>query len=206
MSAMLQTIDELPQMGGLDDSPRGRVLRAAAHVFRTQGYYRSTVRDLARVVGIQSGSLFHHFRSKEDILCAVMEEAITYNTARMQEAVDKGATVAARLHGLIRAELESINGDTGDAMAVLVYEWGSLSRENQQRFLAMRDRYEQLWLDVLRDAKAEGLISHEPFIWRRLIGGAISWTVTWYRRSGPITLDQLADMVMDMARSTPAAG
>ena len=195
----VQTLDDIPHMGGLDDSPRGRVLRAAAHLFRTQGYERSTVRDLARVVGIQSGSLFHHFKTKEDILCAVMEEAIRYNTARMQEAVDTGKTTAERLRGLIRAELESINGDTGDAMAVLVYEWGALSKANQEHFLVMRAHYENLWLNVLKAAREEGLIRHEPFIWRRLVGGAISWTVTWYRRSGPVTLDQLAGMVLEMA-------
>lgn len=195
----VETVDELPVMGGLDDSPRGRVLRAAAHLFRQQGYERTTVRDLARVVGIQSGSLFHHFKTKEDILCAVMEEGILYNTARMAEAVEQGSTPSEQLRGLIRAELESINGATGDAMAVLVYEWNALSPEKQAGFLKMRERYEALWLDVLVVAKAEGLVSHDPFLWRRLIGGAISWTVTWYRKSGPVSLDRLADMVLAMA-------
>lgn len=198
-AAGVQTVDDIPLMGGLDDSPRGRVLRAAAHLFRTQGYERTTVRDLARVVGIQSGSLFHHFRTKEDILCAVMEEGIIYNTARMAEAVEKGKTPREQLRGLILAELDSINGETGDAMAVLVYEWNALSAENQQRFLKMRERYESLWLDVLKAAKEQGLIPHEPFIWRRLIGGSISWTVTWYRSSGPVSIEQLADMTLDMA-------
>lgn len=198
-----QSLDSIPHMGGLDDSPRGRVLRAAAHLFRTQGFERTTVRDLARVVGIQSGSLFHHFKTKEDILCAVMEEAITYNTTRMAEAVASGKTPREQLHGLIRAELESINGDTGDAMAVLVYEWGALSPDNQARFLKMREHYETLWLEVLAAARAQGLIAHDPFVWRRLISGAISWTVTWYRQSGPVSLDALADMVLEMALKSP---
>lgn len=203
-TATVQSVDELPQMGGLDDSPRGRVLRAAAHLFRSQGYERTTVRDLARVVGIQSGSLFHHFKTKEDILCAVMEEGILYNTGRMVEAVESGKTPAQQLRGLIRAELDSINGETGDAMAVLVYEWNALSQDNKTRFLKMRERYENLWLDVLKAAREHGLMQHDPFIWRRLIGGAISWTVTWYRPSGPVSLDQLTDMVLDMALKAQA--
>jgi len=68
----LTNLDDLPQVGGLNDSPRGRVLRAAAYLFHLQGYSRTTVREIAQVVGIQSGSLFHHFKTKEDILCAVM--------------------------------------------------------------------------------------------------------------------------------------
>lgn len=127
-----------------------------------------------------------------------------FNTARMAEAVEAGRTPREQLRGLVRAELESINGDTGDAMAVLVYEWGALSPENQQRFLTMRARYENLWLEVFAAARAQGLMHHDPFIWRRLIGGAISWTVTWYRQSGPVSLDQLADMVLEMALTSPS--
>lgn len=203
-AATMQSLDNIPHMGGLDDSPRGRVLRAAAHLFRSQGFERTTVRDLARVVGIQSGSLFHHFKTKEDILYAVMEEAIIYNTARMLEAVEAGKTPQDRLRGLIRAELESINGITGDAMAVLVHEWGSLCPNNQKRFLTMRAKYENIWQDVLVDARAQGLMSYDPFVWRRLLSGAIFWTVTWYRPSGPVSLDQLTDMVLEMALKLPA--
>lgn len=57
-------------------SARGRLLNEAARLFRDKGYERTTVRDLAAAVGIQSGSLFHHFRTKEEILKAVMVETI----------------------------------------------------------------------------------------------------------------------------------
>src|SRR5690606_24593032 len=67
-------------------SARGRLLNEAARLFRDKGYERTTVRDLAAAVGIQSGSLFHHFRTKEEILKAVMVETIRLNTAAMQAA------------------------------------------------------------------------------------------------------------------------
>ena len=106
---------------------RGRLLKEAARLFRDKGYERTTVRDLAAAVGIQSGSLFHHFRTKEDILKAVMVETIRLNTALMQAAMDAVDAPRDKLRALIRAELESINGLTGEAMAVLVFEWRSLS-------------------------------------------------------------------------------
>lgn len=71
---------------------RGRLLKEAARLFRDKGYERTTVRDLAAAVGIQSGSLFHHFRTKEEILKAVMVETIRLNTALMQAAVDAAPT------------------------------------------------------------------------------------------------------------------
>ena len=79
----LSVMRELVDHGQLTDpdSARGKLLQTAAHLFRNKGFERTTVRDLASAVGIQSGSLFHHFKSKDDILRAVMEETIRYNTA-----------------------------------------------------------------------------------------------------------------------------
>ena len=129
------------------DSARGRLLREAARLFRDKGYERTTVRDLAAAVGIQSGSLFHHFRTKEEILKAVMVETIRLNTAVMQAAMEAADSSRDKLRALVSAELESINGQTGEAMAVLVFEWRSLSEASQAEVLKLRDIYEALWLD-----------------------------------------------------------
>lgn len=190
MSDLASMIEE----GKITDphSPRGRLLAKAAHLFKEKGYERTTVRDIAREVGIQSGSIFHHFRSKEDILYAVMEETILFNTERMRAAVACAQTPQDKVLALIRCELESVLGVTGEAMAVLVYEWRSLSEENQRRILELRDIYESIWLAALKEAKAAGLMSADTFIARRFLTGALSWTVTWFRPQGSLSLDDLA--------------
>lgn len=177
---------------------RGRLLREAARLFRDKGYERTTVRDLAAAVGIQSGSLFHHFRTKEEILKAVMVETIRLNTALMRSAVNAADSHHDKLRALVRAELESINGQTGEAMAVLVFEWRSLSEGAQAEVLKLRDIYEALWLDVLGALGKDKALLADPFIVRRMLTGALSWTVTWYRPDGGLTLDDLTAQVMAM--------
>lgn len=179
-------------------SARGRLLHQAAALFRDKGYERTTVRDLAAAVGIQSGSLFHHFRTKEEILKAVMVETIRLNTALMQAAVDSADTNHEKLRALIRAELESINGQTGEAMAVLVFEWRSLSEAGRAEVLELRDIYEALWLEVLGALRDEEIVRADPFVVRRMLTGALSWTVTWYRQDGGLSLDDLTSQVMVM--------
>lgn len=199
MTAAPRARRKMPLVNGMEDSPRGKLLSAAAHLFRTQGYERTTVRDIAARVGIQSGSLFHHFASKEEILKAVMFDVIRFNTERMRKAVDEAADTRARLRALIECELQSIVGDTREAMAVLVYSWEGLLPASQKEVLALRAVYEQIWLDVLAQAKEEALVDVEPFVLRRLLTGAISWSGTWFDPKGSMSIAALVDTVLGMA-------
>ncbi|PZE11955.1 TetR/AcrR family transcriptional regulator [Pseudomonas sp. 57B-090624] len=191
---------ELVATGQVTDpeSARGKLLQTAAHLFRSKGYERTTVRDLAGAVGIQSGSIFHHFKSKDEILRSVMEETILYNTALMKASLADATNLRERVLALIRCELQSIMGGTGEAMAVLVYEWRSLSEEGQRYILELRDAYELLWLDVLGEAKAQGYFNADPFILRRFLTGALSWTTTWFRPEGAMSLDQLCEEALSL--------
>ncbi|WP_151980183.1 TetR/AcrR family transcriptional regulator [Acinetobacter guerrae] len=193
------SIEQIPKIVCFDESPRGRLLLGAAYLFYKQGYDKTTVRQLGEFIGIQSGSLFHHFKSKDDILATVMEQTIIYNFARLKEAAERSHDPEQQLRHLIKAELVSIAGDTGAAMAVLVHEWFSLSKEKQDFLLKMRNEYEQVWLDVIEKLRVQGKVKHDAFIWRRLLGGAISWTVTWYKPEGKISIEELTEMVLDMA-------
>ncbi|MDX1693839.1 MAG: TetR/AcrR family transcriptional regulator [Ketobacteraceae bacterium] len=186
---------------GLDDSPRGRILKAAAHLFRHKGFERTTVRDLAQEVGIQSGSIFHHFKTKEEILRQVMVEVILFNTERMRRELAAAKSPRDRLLALIRCELQSINGETGEAMAVLTNEWRSLKPDSQKDILVLRDTYEQMWLDVLNECQSAGMIppSVDTFILRRFLTGALAWSNFWYDPAGSLNIDQLAEQALGLA-------
>ncbi|MEQ3636715.1 TetR/AcrR family transcriptional regulator [Alcanivorax sp.] len=186
----------LLSINGIDDSPRGRLLSAAAHLFRDKGFDRTTVRDIAASVGIQSGSIFHHFKTKEDILYAVMEEVIHFNTERLRLAVAAHSTGQDQLRALIRTELQSNVGDTAEAMTVMVTEWRCLSVEKQAKALKLRDIYEQLWLGVLTGLHEKGVFSADPFIVRRLLTGMTGWAPNWFDPEGSLSLDDLADIIL----------
>jgi AcrR family transcriptional regulator len=180
-------------------SAKGRLLQAAATLFKEKGYERTTVRDLGKAVGIQSGSLFHHFPNKEAILRAVMEETILLNTELMKAALSQSNSPEDKVLALIQCELESVLGETGAAMTVLVYEWRSLKDESQQHILKLRSIYEDLWISALSEAKEAGSVVIDPSVLRRLLTGALSWTVNWYRQDGDMTVDQLAQMTLSLA-------
>jgi AcrR family transcriptional regulator len=181
------------------DSAKGKLLSQAAKLFREKGYERTTVRDLAAAVGIQSGSIFHHFKTKEDILKAVMADVIVYNTHLMKRKLEQAASPREEVLALITCELEAITGVTSDAMSVLVYEWRSLKEANQQDILRLRGEYEALWMAALNKAKAAGQIQADTFILRRFLTGALSWTTTWFNRHGDVSIEDLAEEALLLA-------
>ncbi|MGS0466961.1 TetR/AcrR family transcriptional regulator [Cobetia marina] len=86
-------------------SPRRKELvRIAARLFVEEGFDRTTVRMLAQEMGIKSGSLFHHFADKQEILCAVIEEGMFSALAIAREHLARLEAGSAPHHGISRRE------------------------------------------------------------------------------------------------------
>lgn len=193
------SIRKLVDAGRVTDpqSARGKVLQAATELFRKQGYERTTVRDLASRIGIQSGSIFHHFPSKQAILCAVMEENILISIARLKAASEAGNDPRQRLLNMVESELESIHSEARHALSVLVFEWRSVDEDGQAKLMELRQGYEELWIGAVAAVRPE-LAADEVFVLRKLLAGAINWSSTWFRPGGRLSTRQLAERTVGM--------
>jgi len=179
-------------------SPKGRLLAAAAKLFRAKGYSRTTVRDLAAEVGILSGSIFHHFNNKDEILFGVMKEVVSAMNASLQLILADETDPRAKVRALIENELRFIHGTPGDASAVLVYEWRALSTEKQALILDQRTLYDQLWFATLEEARLAGLTPIESDVLRQLLHGAVAWSVNWYNPGGDMSMDELIERILTL--------
>lgn len=150
-----------------DNSRRAELVRTAARLFRDQGYERTTVRDLGNAVGLQSGSLFYHFRNKEEILVAVMALGITSTTEQLAAALEVAKTPYDKVSALIHVHLNSLLGENQAALEVMLYEWRSVSAEQKPGLIVLRDRYEALWQSALDEAAAAGVVGQDTRLLRR---------------------------------------
>ncbi len=181
------------------DSTKGKLLAVAARLFRQKGYSRTTVREIAAEVGILSGSIFHHYRNKDEILYRLMMEVVIAMEEMLRLSLGEARTSAAKVRALIKNEVMFIHGKTGDATAVLLYEWGALSDDRKREVTVYRDAYNRMWDEVLTQAQEDGLTVIEPNCLRHLLHGATVWTVNWFDKSGPLTLDDLVENIYRLA-------
>ncbi|MBK6394210.1 MAG: TetR/AcrR family transcriptional regulator, partial [Betaproteobacteria bacterium] len=121
-----------------DDSIRRQeLLSSAARLFRDVGYPRATVRDIAKAVGIQSGSIFYYFKTKEDILVDVMEAAMQTFVGAAQRALREASTPETKLRELFVGHLKALHGSS-DETAVVLSEWRNLSPKSRRKIVKLR--------------------------------------------------------------------
>lgn len=183
--------------GAPDTNRRDELLRAAARLFVEKGFEATTTRDIATAVGMRSGSPFYHFRSKQELLKAVMIEGLEAGYRRLQDASAGIEDPVLRLHALVRAHLGSLL--EGNCQApMLLNESRSLDTSARAEIAAAFDRYQTPWQTTLDELAAEGKIVSAKAPVRLFLFGMLNWTSQWYRRDGELSLDQLSKEAVAM--------
>ena len=100
-----------------DDGRRGDIVRAAAKLFRDKGYDGASMRAIANAVGMQCGSPFYHFASKQDILVAVVEEGLRQGLEKTRAVVKPNLPADVQFRALVKVHLSIILED-GNVMRV----------------------------------------------------------------------------------------
>ena len=176
---------------------RKELVAIAARLFCNQGYESTTVRMLADAMGIKSGSLFHHFNDKQEILYAVIESGMLHAMEIARHTLLTAKTPRERLYVLARAHLSTLLEDR-DAHVVAIYEWRSLTQDSRDLLVKLRDAYETSWREVMNECHEAGLIKGDQSLQRHMALGALNWTVQWYKPEGELSPDELAEELVAM--------
>jgi TetR/AcrR family transcriptional regulator, cholesterol catabolism regulator len=189
----------------VDGGRRQQLLRASARLFREQGFDGTSVRDIARAAGMQSGSWVYHFPTKQDILVAVMEEGLLDALARIESIAAQGLDPREQFAQLVRTHLDTILGPGQDFVPVLLYEWRSLESPARRRVSVPLKRYEAIWQAAIDALQQSGAWTGATRIDALLLFGALNWIARWYRPGGPLDVDALAAECVRFFLRTPSA-
>lgn len=172
---------------------RDELLELAATMFADRGLRATTVRDIADSAGILSGSLYHHFSSKEEMIDELLRGFLDWLFARYHEIVETEPNALERLKGLFMASFEAIA--TRHAQ-VVIYQDEAKRLSTQPRFAYVEERNREqrkMWVEVLSQGIAEGYF--RPDIDVDLIYRFIrdtTWvSVRWYQPGGPLTAEEV---------------
>ncbi|HEX2530139.1 MAG TPA: TetR/AcrR family transcriptional regulator [Burkholderiaceae bacterium] len=187
-----------------DDSRRNELIAKSAKLFREKGYDKTTVRDIAAAVGIQAGSWFYHFKTKQDILLAVMEQGMARSLESIEAIVAQSLPPRETFRQLVRTHLQTLLAPNNHFIPVLLYESRSLDKAARAKIVALTDRYEAIWDEVIDALHRSGDWTLPTRLDRLLLFGALNWSAQWYRAGAGISIEELADQaIVFILRSAP---
>lgn len=174
-------------------SRRDELLELAATMFADRGLRATTVRDIADAAGILSGSLYHHFASKEEMVDEVLRGFLDWLFERYREVIDNEPNPMERLQGLFMASFDAIEHRHAQ---VVIYQDEAKRLSSQPRFSYLAERnieQRKMWVDVLNEGIEQGCFRPDIDVdlVYRFIRDTTWVSVRWYQPGGPLTAEQV---------------
>ncbi len=173
---------------------REQIYQAAGRLFSELGYQATSMRDLARSLGLKAGSLYAHINSKEELLWEIVVRVADEFDDALRPLTALSGSAADKLTFALEAYVGVVVDNLGFAK-VLFTEWRHLPYERQRLITERRDRVERLFREVLAEGVAAGEFTPELDV--RLtavlaLSGA-NWLPHWYQPGGRLSPKEVAD-------------
>lgn len=177
-----------------------QILEAAVKVFAEQGFFQSTVAQVAKRAGVADGTIYLYFKNKDDILIQFYEFKTRQVFDKFRVAVDAAQSAEPKLRNLVRTHLEEFQKDINMA---IVYQ----AETHQHRRLAqdvikeMSKWYRDIITEVVELGQEEGTMRRNLYMGlvMRLITGAVDEVINaWIQAGGSYDLVSMADPMVDL--------
>ncbi|WP_245527706.1 TetR/AcrR family transcriptional regulator [Aeromicrobium marinum] len=181
-------------------SRRDELLQIAAELFATQGFKNTTVRDIADAAGILSGSLYHHFDSKESMVDEILSTFQEELFGRYAEILAGDADPRAKLEAAVRVSFEAIHQHRNE-VAIFQNEADHLGTFERFSYLAERNQQSrEVWLTLLGEGIASGALRPDLDVElvHRFIRDTVWVAVRWYRPGGKRSHHDVADQYVSI--------
>ncbi|GAA3518386.1 TetR/AcrR family transcriptional regulator [Dietzia aurantiaca] len=181
-------------------------LRAALGVFARHGYHGASIRTIAEAAGLSVPGLYHHYRSKQAILAALvdaaMAEMLTHTAAAAEDAGDSPAT---RFANIVEC-LARFHMARRDHAFVASTEMRSMDPDVRAHHISQRDAQQTMIEDAIRAGVDAGdFTCRHPEDAARAIASLCVSIASWYRPGGPLTADDVVARHLGYARAMVGA-
>lgn len=181
---------------GADDR-RSQILWAAANCFARDGFARTSLRDIAGEIGLLPGSIYHFFRTKEELFLSVHERGFEELIANVEAAIARARSPWSRLEAACREHIRALVAGNTILRLTGASFFSSYDAELTARLAPDRRRYDQIFKRLVDDLRLPRSVDRSLF--RLFVLGAINWAYVWYR-DGRFTPEEIAEQLVASLR------
>ncbi|MBM9458876.1 TetR/AcrR family transcriptional regulator [Nocardioides sp. zg-536] len=181
--------------GGETPTRREQLLTIAARLFADKGFRNTTVRDIADEAGILSGSLYHHFDSKESMVDEILSTFQEELFGQYDEILASGDDARTKLERAVRVSFEAIDRYPSE-VAIFQNDADYLGTFERFGYLADRNmQSRQVWITLIEEGVRTGVLRADldVTLTYRFIRDTIWVAVRWYRPGRGLSHTDIAD-------------
>ena len=178
------------------EDTRSRIIKAATKLFAENGYQQTTIAEIAKMVGLAEGSIYEHFRGKEDILLTIPNVWVTrsIDELELQLLGIKGAIN--KLRKFLWWYIHYIESEPMTAKVVFLFLKTNPNFLQTEVYTNVKTFYSHL-INIFEEGRESGELMPDlnPFIARAIFLGTIEHLVIrWLLKGGTYSLfDNLED-------------
>lgn len=179
------------------DTRRLRVLSTSAEIFSRRGFRATSMNEIAAAVGLSKPTLYHYFRSKEELLVRLYSDVLDESLEMGRRTVEAAATPFDAIHDLIASRVAYTCRNQA-LLKVCFEEEHELPAELADEVLRRRRAFEDLFIDALEQHLAQHphlLPGITPKVYVNMCLGAANWCYKWYRPTGSATPEELGQQI-----------
>lgn len=181
-----------------DSTARETIVSVARDLFGRNSYPGTSMRDIAREVGLLPGSLYAHIDSKETLLLEIIEQGIGEFLDAVRAGFESEGTADDKLRQMILAHVRVV-AKHPQKTQIVFHQWRYLSEGNQKRVRKQRHEYEQLFTDVLEAGIEDGSFANDIDVRVTVLNmlGSLNWTPEWLSPDGPTSIEEISRRLSD---------
>ena len=178
-----------------------QILDEASRIMRELGYHGASMQEIADRCGLQKGSLYHYFSSKEEILDRILARSMENFRPGLEPIVKGDLKPPEKLRQAIIHHITALCADLANS-SVLFSEFRQLPQSHRQRVGSSRRAYSERFREILREGIAEGYFRKvDVRLASFAIFGAMNWVYQWYAPDGPQTPEEIAESFADLIQA-----
>ena len=163
-------------------------------LFFRKGYFATSISDIAKGSGIQKASIYYHYASKEDLLFHILKSTMDDLTAYLKRSLTDVSGTEQRMRAAVRSHVR-FHLERQKENFIANSELRGISAEHYRDIVRKRDEYEAIFQALIRQGADEGVFADGDV---KILSYAIltlcTAGATWYKPTGRLTADEIADI------------
>ena len=177
---------------------QAQIFEAAARIFCEKGFDKASMGDISAALGLTKAGLYHHIRSKEDLLYEIMSYGMDLFEQKVLNRVVTIDDPLDRIRATLRGHVLLVTRDRPKEITVILHESNALKGRYRDRINARKKRYVKFLEKTFRELVKSGAARRiDPSVAAFAMLGMINWIYQWYRPGGRLDENALAETLSD---------